>query len=225
MKTTFVDSEVRHQVLLAGALALAVAGSLAVVVTLLAPGPLRLLMGAGVALSVLLGLAAMCLPVQQRLLGRSVTRAPLPLARFGGAMLAAIAGPLVTAKLLVALIAVAGSFVVDTEGAGAYAGIGVAWLIVPMALLVTGTAALKLPALAMGRPIDTGEAIALADGREWSLVPLGIALTGPFMLIAAGALLAATGTLWGLALLVPGTALFLPANAALARRWQRLQRA
>lgn len=223
MRPTFVDSDVRRQVLLAGAISFAAATALALLVTVLDAGLLRMLTGLGVAVCVVFGIAAMCLPVQQRLLGRPVTRAPLPLARFGGAMLAAVAGPLLTAKLLVALTAFAGSFMVETEGAGAYAGIGLAWLILPMALLVTGTAALKLPALAMGRPIDTGEAIALANGREWSLVPLGIALTLPFMLLAAGTVLAATGTLWGLVLLIPGAILFLPANAALARRWQQLQ--
>lgn len=225
MRSTFVDAEIRNQSLLAGALALVAASALAWLVTLLDAGLLRILTGIGVGVCVLLGIAAMCLPLQQRLLGQPVTRAPLPLARFGGAMLAAVAGPLITAKLLVGLIALAGSFMVETDGAGAYAGIGVAWLIVPMALLVTGTAALKLPALAMGRPMDTGEVIRLADGREWSLVPLGIALTLPFVLIAAGTALAATGLLWGLALLIPGAALFLPANAALARRFQRLQQA
>lgn len=49
-------------------------------------------------------------------------------------------------------------------------------------------------------PLDTSAAIALADGREWSLVPLAIALTLSFLLIAAGTLLL----------------------AALARRWQGL---
>lgn len=223
MRSTFVDPQVRNQALLAGAVAWVAAGTLAVVVTQLDAGLLRMVIGIGVGVCVLSGVAAMCLPLQQRLLGRPVTRSPRSVARFGGAMLAAVAGPLLTAKLLVVLIAFAGSFMVETDGAGAYAGIGVAWLILPMALLVTGTAALKLPALAAGRAIDTGEAIALADGREWSLVPLGIALTLPFMVIAAGTVLAATGVLWGLALLIPGVALFLPANAALARRWQRLQ--
>jgi len=175
-----------------------------------------------VVVCVLAGVAAMSLLIQQSLLGRAPALTSLGIARWGGTMLAVIAGPLLTAKLLVGAIALAGTLLVGADGAGAYAGVGVAWLILPMALLVTGTAALKLPAVAVDAPIDTGAAIALADGREWSLVPLGIGLTLAFLLLAGGTLMLATGRLWGLLPLVTGGIAFAPAVAALARRWQGL---
>lgn len=222
MRPVFVDDAARSLALRSGMAALAGAAACAFLVTLFESLPLRLFAGAAVAACVLGGLAAVCLPIQQSLVGQPVRLSPAQVVRWSGALLGAVGGPLVTAQLLVMAIAAAGTWLVEAEGGGMFAGIGIAWLALPMALLVAGTGALKLPAIAARDPIDTAAAIALANGREWSLAPLGVALTIPFLLLSAGTLLAATGTPAGLLLVVPGALLFMPASAALARRWQRL---
>ena len=223
MQPVFVDTRVRRRVLGVGALTALAAAAGSVLAAQLTPASVAwVLVALLIGICVLAGVAAASLLIQQSLLERSPALTPLRVARWGGTMLAVIAGPLVTAKLLVGAIALAGALLVEVDGAGAYAGVGIAWLILPMALLVTGTAALKLPAVAADAPIDTGAAITLANGREWSLVPLGIALTLTFLMLAAGTLLLATGRLWGLLPLVAGGVAFAPAVAALARRWQGL---
>lgn len=223
MRPVFVDARVRHRVIRIGILTALVAAGGSVLTARLVPASAPWMLAAFlIGVCVLAGVAATSLLIQQSLLGRTPALTPLRVARWGGTMLAVIAGPLVTAKLLVGAIALAGTLLVGADGAGAYAGVGIAWLVLPMALLVTGTAALKLPALAADAPMDTGGAIALADGREWSLVPLGIGLTLSFLLLAAGTLALATGQLWGLLPLSAGAIAFAPAVAALARRWQGL---
>jgi hypothetical protein len=222
MRVVFVDADVRSRALRWSAIGLAAAAALGTLGILAPAGVPKVVAAVAVAGALLAGAAGACLSVQQGLLERPRALAPLPVARWGGTLLASVAGPLLMAKLVLA--AIFGVGLLMTEGAtGAMAGVGLAWLVLPMALLVTGTAALKLPALAADRPLDTAGVIRLADGREWSLVPLGIALTVAVLLLVAGGAALMTVGLLGLIPAAAGFALLLPVVAALTRRWQALQ--
>ena len=168
------------------------------------------------------GGGAMGMIVQQHLLGREPSLAPLAVARWSGALVAATLGPLATAAAGLALVVGAGAVLIPAEDAGSLAGVGVAWLVLPMALLVTGTASLRTVAVALARELDIREVIDLADGREWSLVPVGLGLALAVGLCTAGVVGLALGEVAASLAIVAGLALLLPASAALARRWERL---
>jgi len=147
---------------------------------------------------------------------------PLRTLRWSGALVATVAGPLLFAKMLVMVLALGSEVLLPAEGAGMMAGIGVAWLVLPMALLVIGTAALKLPAAADDRTLDTRDVIRLADGNEWSLMPLGVGLARGLLLLLGGALGVAMGTAAYLPLLPLGMALLVWISGRLAGRYQSL---
>lgn len=129
MQPVFVDEQVRRRVLGIGVLtALAAAAGCVVSAQLTLASPAWMLAALLIGVCVLAGVVAASLLIQQSRLGRTPALTPLRVARWGGTMLAVIGGPLVTARLLVAGIVLAGSLLVGTDGAGAYAGVGVAWL-------------------------------------------------------------------------------------------------
>lgn len=142
--------------------------------------------------------------------------------RWSGALLASVVGPLLFAKMLVMILALGSEILLPAAGAGMMAGIGVAWLVLPMALLVIGTAALKLPAAAVDRALYTRDAIRLADGNEWSLMPLGVGLALGVLMLIAGALGVAMGMLASLPLLPLAVAVLVWASGRLASRYQSL---
>lgn len=195
---------------------------LAGVTAWLEPGLLRTLLLAALAGGALFATAALCVTAQRGELGASTAFAPVRTLRWSGTLLAGIAGPLIVAKLMVGGLALLSGATLPTEGAGMLAGIGAAWLVLPMAMLVIGTAALKLPACALDRPLDTSDAIRLANGHEWSLLPLGAGLTLGLLALVAGYAAVATGRFEGLALLVVGMCLLPWVALRLARRWRAL---
>lgn len=142
--------------------------------------------------------------------------------RWSGALIASVAGPLLFAKMSIMALALGSEFLLPAEGAGMMAGVSVAWLLLPMALLVIGTAALKLPAAADDRPLDTRDAIRLADGNEWSLMPLGLGLALGMSLLVAGALGVATAVFALLLLLPLGSALLVWVSGRVAGRYRAL---
>ncbi len=142
--------------------------------------------------------------------------------RWSGAMVAGVLGPLLFAKMLVMALALGSELILPAEGAGMMAGIGVAWLLLPMALLVIGTAALKLPAAADDKTLDTREVIRLADGNEWSLMPLGVGLALGVLLLLGPAVGVALGTLAYLPLLPLGVVLLVWVSGRLADRYRSL---
>lgn len=144
--------------------------------------------------------------------------------RWGGTLVASVVGPLLFAKLLVMVLALGSEVLLPAAGAGMMAGIGVAWLVLPMALLVIGTAALKLPAASDDRYLDTRDVIRLADGNEWSLLPLGVGMAFGMSLLIAAALGVATGS-WMLLVLLPlGIGLLVWMSGRIAGRFQMLAR-
>ncbi|MCC5888844.1 MAG: hypothetical protein JJT88_20585 [Gammaproteobacteria bacterium] len=161
---------------------------------------------------------------QRRALGHEAPGWWMPLRslRWSGALVASVVGPLLFAKMLVMVLALGSEVLLPAEGAGMMAGIGVAWLVLPMALLVIGTAALKLPAAADDRTLDTRDVIRLADGNEWSLLPLGVGLALGVSLLIGAALGVAMGTLAYLPLLPLGMALLVWISGRLAGRYQSL---
>ena len=171
-----------------------------------------------------LATAALAIRRQRLALGLEATTwwMPLRTLRWSGALIAGVAGPLLFAKMLIMLLALGSEVILPAEGAGMMAGIGVAWLLLPMALLVIGTAALKLPAAANDQALDTRDVIRLADGNEWSLMPLGLGLALGVLLLLGGALGVALGALALLLLLPLGMALLVWVNGRLANRYQSL---
>lgn len=167
--------------------------------------------------------ATLAIPRQRQALGLETTAwwMPLRTLRWSGALVASVVGPLLFAKMLVMVLALGSEILLPAEGAGMMAGIGLAWLLLPMALLVIGTAALKLPAAADDRPLDTRDVIRLADGNEWSLMPLGVGLALGVVMMIGGALGLASASL--AALLLPlGMALLVWVSGRLARRYRSL---
>ncbi|MEE4360250.1 MAG: hypothetical protein V2I63_01865 [Pseudomonadales bacterium] len=223
MRPVFADAVARRQGLMLAAAILAITAVATIAATLIDVLPLRMAVGVLALGSVLVLLALSGISVQRGVLGQAASPGPRTVLAWAGTLLATVAGPLITAKLVVAVIALVSLALVPADGAGAFAGVGIAWLVLPMALLVTGTAALKLPAVAVGLPLDTREAIRLADGREWSLLPLGLVLTTAVFLVVLGVGAAGFGSPLGLVAVALGIALFLPVSAAVARRYRSLQ--
>ena len=168
------------------------------------------------------GGAALGTTVQQHLLGRDVALRPLDLARWSGALLAAVMGPMVTAGAVLGVVAGLGVLFLPAENAGSYAGAGAAWLLLPMALLVTGTASLRTVDVALGRRREIRAVIDLAEGHEWSLVPVGMVLALAVLLCTAGVVGLGLGAALAVVAVFAGLALLLPASAALARHAERL---
>jgi len=168
--------------------------------------------------------AVMAIGQQRRALGLQTATwwMPLRTLRWSGALVASVVGPLLFAKMLVMVLALASEVLLPAEGAGMMAGIGLAWLLLPMALLVMGTAALKLPAAADDRLLDTRDVIRLADGNEWSLMPLGVGLGLGVLLLIGGALGVASTNLAALLLLPLGMALLVWVSGRLALRYRSL---
>ena len=185
-------------------------------------GGLQVLLAASLATSVAAGGAALCMLIQQQRLGVDGSLHPLDVARWAGALLAAVVGPLLTAVLVLGVVWGIAMAIAPEASAGNLAGVGVAWLVVPMALLITGTAALRTVAVAAGRPLDVREAIALAEGQEWSLVPIGLGLAVALLLTLAGVAGVALGIAAASAAIVLGLVLLVPASARMAMHAERL---
>lgn len=168
------------------------------------------------------GGGAMGMVVQQHMLGRETSLRPLAVARWSGALTAAVLGPLATGALGVGLVIGVGELLVPAERAGSLAGVGGLSLVLPMALLVTGTASLRTVAVALARDLEIREVIAFADGHEWSLVPVGLALAFAVLACAAGIVGLALGMVPASLAIVVGLLVLVPASAALARHWERL---
>lgn len=168
--------------------------------------------------------AVMAIAQQRRALGLQTATLWMPLRtlRWSGALVASVVGPLLFAKMLVMVLALGSEVLLPAEGAGMMAGIGFAWLLLPMALLVIGTGALKLPAAADDRPLDTRDVIRLADGNEWSLLPFGVVLALGVSLLMGGALGLALGSPEALLLLPLGMALLVWISGRLALRYRSL---
>ncbi|TVS15822.1 MAG: hypothetical protein EA417_12165 [Gammaproteobacteria bacterium] len=184
------------------------------------------LMGLVVLFTSLILVAVPCIRRQRQLLGMDGTGfAPIHTLRWSGALFAGVLGPLLCAKLLIMVLALGSDAALPAEGAGMFAGIGFAWLVLPMALLVIGTAALKLPAAAIGRDLDTQDVIRLADGREWSLLPMGMGLALAMLLLVAGAVGIAVGRLEAVLPLAAGMFLLRWLSQRIAIRYRGLVRA
>jgi hypothetical protein len=150
------------------------------------------------------GGAAMGMTVQQHQLGHAPALAPLAVARWAGALLAAVGGPLVTAAVGLAVLVGLGSLLVPAENSGSMAGVG---------------------GVALARDPEIREVIALAEGHEWSLVPVGVVLSLAVLLCAGGIAGLALGVVPASLAIVAGLVVLVPASAALARRWEQLARA
>lgn len=223
MRPIFVDSALRRRVLATLCCTFALVAVCAVGSSVLGAGVPRLILGTAAVAALLWMLGDCGVAIQRGLLGRGATAGLRTRLAWTGAFVGAVAGPLITAKLTVAGVALASGTVLPVEGAGALAGVGVAGMVLPMALLVAGTAAMKLPASAVGAPIDAREAIRLVEGREWSLLPLGFVLALTVLAIGVGTVAGVFGMLPGLGLLAAGLAAFPAVVAATARRWRALQ--
>lgn len=142
--------------------------------------------------------------------------------RWSGALFAGVLGPLLLAKFLVTVLAFGSEALFSADGSGMLAGVGVAWLVLPMALLVIGTSALRLPAAAVDLQLDTRSVIRLAEGREWSLVPLGTGFALALLVLLAGAAGTAVGRLEAVLLLPLGIAMLLWLSRRAALRYREL---
>ena len=142
--------------------------------------------------------------------------------RWSGSLFAGVPGPLLLAKFLVTVLAFGSEALFSADGSGMLAGVGVAWLVLPMALLVIGTSSLRLPAAAVDLQLDTRSVIRLADGCEWSLVPLGAGFALALLVLLAGSAGAAMGRLEALLLLPVGIAMLLWLSRRAALRYREL---
>lgn len=185
------------------------------------------LVGLTVLFASLVFIAVPCVRRQRRVMGidDSASVAPIRTLRWSGVLFAGVLGPLLFAKLLIMVLALGSEVALPADGAGMFAGIGFAWLVLPMALLVIGTAALKLPAAAIDRDLDTQEVIRLADGREWSLLPLGMGLALAMLLLVAGSAGIALGRFEAVLPLLAGMLVLLWLSQRIAIRYQDLARA
>lgn len=183
-----------------------------------------MLLGVLVFVVAVLATAVLAIRQQRQTLGLDTATwwMPLRTLRWSGALVVGVVGPLLFAKMLVMVLALGSEVLLPADGAGMMAGIGIAWLLLPMALLVIGTAALKLPAAADDRALDTRDVIRLADGNEWSLMPLGVGLALGVLLLLGAALGVAVGALTYMFMLPLGMALLVWVSALLAGRYQLL---
>ena len=183
---------------------------------------LRLLLVAALASAVTAGGGALCMLMQQQSLGMDAALGPVAVARWAGALLAAVIGPLLTAFAVLAIVWVIAMAIAPQASAGNLAGFGAAWLVLPMALLITGTAALRTVAVAAERRLDVREAIVLVKGQEWTLVPVGLALATAVLMTLAGVVGVALGYAAAAAAILLGLLLLVPASVRLARHGERL---
>lgn len=184
---------------------------------------LRLLLVAALASAVAAGGGALCMLMQQQSLGMDAALGPVAVARWAGALLAAVIGPLLTAFAVLAIVWVIAMAIAPQASAGNLAGVGAAWLVLlPMALLITGAAALRTIAVAAERRLDVREAIALVEGQEWTLVPVGLALATAVLMTLAGVVGVALGYAAAAAAILLGLLLLVPASVRLARHGERL---
>jgi hypothetical protein len=222
MRNILNDDAVRGRVIRIAFGTVAGVGLIGGLLFALEPGGLRTLSLLALIAVVAGGGAAMGMTVQQHLLGRDVALRPLAVARWSGALITAVLGPLVTAGAALGVVAGLGMLLLPAENAGSYAGAGAAWLLLPMALLVTGTASLRTVDVALGRAREIRAVIDVAEGHEWSLVPVGIALALAVLLCTAGVAGLGLGVAPAAVAIVVGLALLIPASAALARHAERL---
>ncbi|MEE4300375.1 MAG: hypothetical protein V2J24_13115 [Pseudomonadales bacterium] len=222
MRNVLNDGAVRDRII-----GIAVATLAAVMVTgsalvWLDAGPLRTLALLALVATVAGGGGALGMVVQQHQLGCDVSLRPLAVARWSGALTAAVLGPLATGAVGIGVVVGLGSLLVPAESGGSLAGVGGVSLVLPMALLVTGTASLRTVAVALARDLEIREVIAVAEGHEWSLVPVGLALAFAVLACTAGIVGLALGVVPASLAIVIGLAALLPASAALAGHWERL---
>lgn len=222
MRNVLNDAAVRDRIVRIAAATLAAVMATGSALVWLDAGPLRTLALLALVAAVAGGGGAMGLIVQQHLLGCEVRVQPLAVARWSGALTAAVLGPLATGALGIGLVVGIGSLLVPAESAGSLAGVGGLSLVLPMALLVTGTASLRTVTVALARDLEIRAVIAFAEGREWSLVPVGLALALAVLACTAGIVGLALGVVPASLAIVFGLAVLLPASAALARHWERL---
>lgn len=222
MTTAVLEGRARDLFIRLSAAMIAVIGLLAFALTQVGGDGLRLLLATALAASVAAGGAALCMLVQQQRLGMDAALHPLAVARWASALLAAVIGPLLTALLVLGVVWAVAMAISPQASAGSLAGVGVAWLVLPMALLITGTAALRTVAVAAGRPLDVRDAIALVEGQEWSLVPVGLALALAVLLTLAGVVGVALGFAAAAAAILLGLFLLVPASIRLAVHGERL---
>lgn len=185
-----------------------------------------ILLGVGLLVGSLLLASVFCIRAQRSVLGcePAATISPRRSLRWSGALFAGVLGPLLLAKFLVTLLALGSEALLSSDGSGMLAGVGVAWLVLPMALLVIGTAALRLPAAALDQHLDTRDVIRLAEGREWSLVPLGAGLALAVLLLLAASAATALGRLEAVLLLPVGVACLVLLSRRVASRYRELAR-
>ena len=222
MTIAVLEGRARDLFIRLSAAMIAVVGLLAFALTQVGGDGLRLLLATALAASVAAGGAALCMLVQQQRLGMDAALHPLAVARWASALLAAVIGPLLTALLVLGVVWAVAMAISPKASAGSLAGVGVAWLVLPMALLITGTAALRTVAVAAGRPLDVRDAIALVEGQEWSLVPVGLALALAVLLTLAGVVGVALGFAAAAAAILLGLFLLVPASIRLAVHGERL---
>lgn len=222
MTIAVLEGRARDLFIRLSAAMIAVIGLLAFALTQVGGDGLRLLLATALAASVAAGGAALCMLVQQQRLGMDAALHPLAVARWASALLAAVIGPLLTALLVLGVVWAVAMAISPQASAGSLAGVGVAWLVLPMALLITGTAALRTVAVAAGCPLDVRDAIALVEGQEWSLVPVGLALALAVLLTLAGVVGVALGFAAAAAAILLGLSLLVPASIRLAVHGERL---